>query len=118
LAGLTRSSKPETNWRAWASVFFGLVAAGALPAAVGVAERSSLIRLIEAAGAIPVAAVLGIVAIVLARRARRLVERTLWRVGGAWVARVGQAFGVLGVAFAVSGAIAVCFYYALRRLAE
>jgi hypothetical protein len=118
LAGLTRSSKPETNWRAWASVFFGLVAAGALPAAVGVAERSSLIRLIEAAGAIPVAAVLGIVAIVLARRARRLVERTLWRVGGAWVARVGQAFGVLGVAFAVSGAIAVCFYYALTHLAE
>jgi hypothetical protein len=118
LAGLTRSSKPETNWRAWASVFLGLLGAAALPAAVSVAELSDLIRLIEAAGAIPVAAALGLAAIVLARRARQRVERTLWRVGGAWIARVGQALGVLGVCLALSGAIAIGFYYALTRLAE
>jgi predicted lysophospholipase L1 biosynthesis ABC-type transport system permease subunit len=118
LAGLTRSSKPETNWRAWASVLSGLVAAAALPAAVSVAEFSDLIRLIEAAGAIPLAGVLGIVAIMLARRARRRVERTLWRVGGGRIARVGQALGVLALCLALSGAIAVGFYYALTRLAE
>jgi hypothetical protein len=99
-------------------VLVGLVGAAALPAAVGVAERTDLIRLIEAAGAIPVAAVLGIAAIIVGRRARRRVERTLWRVGGASIARLGQALGMLGVCLAASGAIAVAFYYALTRLAE
>jgi hypothetical protein len=99
-------------------VLVGLAGVAALPAAVGLAERTDLIRLIEAAGAIPVAAVLGVTAIVVARRARQRVERTLWRVGGARVARVGQALGVLGVCLALSGAIAIGFYYALTRLAE
>jgi hypothetical protein len=118
LDGPTRSNKSEFNWRAWASVFFGLVAAAALPTAIGVAEQTDLIRLIEAAGAIPVAAVLGIAAIVLARRARRRIERTLGRAGGVWVARLGRLLGVLAVCLALSGGIAVGFYYALTRLAE
>jgi len=99
-------------------VLVGVPAAAALPAAIGVAERTDLIRLIEAAAAIPVAAVLGIAAIVLARRARGRIERTLGRVGGGWVARVGGVLGILALCLAASGGIALGFYYALTRLAE
>ncbi|MGH3105061.1 MAG: hypothetical protein ACRDN6_13285 [Gaiellaceae bacterium] len=118
MVGLTRSSKPARNGRAWASVLVGLPAAAALPAAVVAAEIGDLIRLIEAAGAIPVAAVLGIGAIVLARRARRRTERTLGRVGGRAVARVGRALGVLAVCLALSASIAVGFYLVLTRVAD
>ena len=118
LEGLTRSSKPAPNGRARASLLLGLLAAAALPAAVAVAETSELLRLIEASVAIPVALFLGVAAVVLARRARRRVERTLGRVGGSRLAGVGRALGMLGIALALAGSIAVAFDLVLRRIAE
>jgi hypothetical protein len=118
LDGLTRSSKPEPNGRARASLLLGLVAAAALPTAIAVAELSELWRLIEASAAIPVALASGVSAVVLARRARRRVERTLGRVGGSRVAGLGRALGLLGIALALAGAIAVGFDLVLRRIAD
>ena len=116
----TRSSngRPAANARARISVVLGLVAAAALPATIALAETSDLLELPEAAVAIPVAAVLGVCAVVLARRARIQVQRTLGRVGGERTARLGRALGLLALGLAVAGAIAVGFNEYLQRFYE
>ena len=115
--GLTRSSRAG-NGRARASLLLGLLAAVALPLTVAAAEVWDVIRLIEASAAIPVAFVLGVAAILLARGARERIRRTIGRVGGARLAAAGKALGAVGIALALSGTIALAFYYVLRRVAE
>jgi hypothetical protein len=117
LDGLTRSSR-SGNARARASLLLGLLAAVALPLTIAAAEVWDLIRLIEASAAIPVAFVLGLTAVLLARGARERVRRTIGRVGGERVAAAGRALGAVGIALACSGAIAVAFYYVLRHYAD
>ena len=102
----TRSSNPAAP----GALVAGLLAVAALPAAVALAQVSARVKLLQAAGGIPVAAVLGMAALWLARRARRRSERTLGRAGGQGVARVGRILGVLGLCLAASGGIAVGFY--------
>jgi hypothetical protein len=88
----------------------GCLAVAALPAAVALAQVSPRVKLLQAAAGIPVAALLGLVALLLARRAFRRSERTLGRAGGERAARVARVLGVLGLCIAVSGAIAIGFY--------
>jgi hypothetical protein len=102
LAARTRSSSGPL------SALVGALAVLALPAAVVVSRLSERFELLDAAFAIPVAAVLGILAIVLARRGRAQV-RSLRRAGGAQVA-AGRALGLLGLCLAITAAIAVGFY--------
>lgn len=99
-------------------MLLGLVAAAALPATVAAAEVWDLLRLIEASAAIPVSLLAGIGAILLARGARERIRLTIGRVGGARLAWLGRALGVLGVALALSGSIAVGFYLVLERIAD
>ena len=87
----------------------GLAAVLALPAAIAVAQVSS-VRLLQTAAAIPVAAVLGIVALWLARRAARRLNRTLGRSGGSGAVRAGRFLGVLGLCLAASATISFAFY--------
>jgi hypothetical protein len=63
-----------------------------------------------AAGAIPVAAVLGILAIMLARSARRQSQVTLGRVGGTRLARAGSILGILGLYLAVMALLSIGFF--------
>jgi hypothetical protein len=97
-------------------VLLGLLAVAALPVAVEVAREASSLELVDAAYAIPVAAVLGIASIVLARSARRRVQRTIGRVGGERLAAVGRVLGLLGLCLAVAGAVAIGVYEVLSRL--
>ena len=85
-----------------------------MPATVAAAEVWDLIRLIEASAAIPVAFVLGVAAVLLARGARERIRRTIGRVGGERVAAAGRALGAVGIALALAGAIALGFYLLLR----
>jgi hypothetical protein len=117
LDALTRSNRAG-NGRARASVLLGLLAAAVLPATIAAAEVWNLIRLIEASAAIPVAFVLGLAAILLARGARERVRRTIGRVGGERLAAAGRALGAVGIALALSGTVAVGFYLVLRRVAD
>ncbi|HSC92384.1 MAG TPA: hypothetical protein VLB86_12075 [Gaiellaceae bacterium] len=98
-----------------ASVVVGLLAAAALPVTVAVAELTDRIRLIEAAWAVPAALVLGLLALVLARRGRQRAARSVQR-RGAGTARVGRLLGALGVALALAGAISVAFYWYLDHI--
>jgi len=106
LAVPTRSSNPAAT----AALLAGLLAVAALPAAIAFAQISARVRLTQAALGAPVAAVFGVGALLLARRARRRAERTLGRAGGLGVARGGRILGVLGLCLAASGAIAIGFY--------
>jgi hypothetical protein len=87
----------------------GLAAVLALPAAVALAQISR-VRLLQASAAIPVAALLGVAALWLARRAGRRFHRTLGRAGGAGRARAGRFLGLLGLCLAASATISVAFY--------
>jgi len=93
------------------SVIFGLLAVAAIPVGIWITNYRNDLRLIHAGWAVPVAAVFGLVAVRLARRARRKLERTVGRAGGGRAARLGRILGWLGLYLALIGAIALAFYY-------
>ena len=95
----------------------GLAAVATIPAAVVAAEAYDVMTLLESSVSIPPAFVLSIVAIVLGRKARRDVERTLGRTRGAALARIGRILGYAGLYLAVTAAISVATYYVLREFA-
>lgn len=82
----------------------------AIPVAIVVTEQQGDLRLLHAGVAVPVAFVLGFIGIRLAKRARRRLERTLGRAGGAVPARMGRVLSWLAVYFALIGAIALGVY--------
>jgi hypothetical protein len=112
MVGRTRSS----NHRASLAALLGAAAVLAVPAAVVVARTSAGVSLLDAAGAIPVAAACGVAALLLARGARGRIRWTLERAGGGGRTRAAVILGVAGICFALSGAIAVGFYELLLRL--
>ncbi|MFL5931815.1 MAG: hypothetical protein ACJ75P_11200 [Gaiellaceae bacterium] len=88
-----------------------LLSLATLPAAVVVSRASEEVTLVEAGVvAVPVAAVLGLVALWLARRARRRADRTVDRVGGRGTARAGKLLGGLGLYLAATAALALGVY--------
>ena len=88
----------------------GLASTVALPATIAFAQESPRLELVQAGWAVPVAAVLGVAALWLARLAARRLHRTFGRAGGAGAARAGRLLGVLGLCLAASATISVAFY--------
>lgn len=87
-----------------------LLALAAIPIAAAVTESRSDLRLVHAGVAVPVAAVLAIAAIRLARRARLRLERTLGRAGGERTARAGRILGWLALYLALIASISLGVY--------
>jgi hypothetical protein len=106
------------NVRAFASVVAGLLAVATMPLAILATRYSESYDLMHAGAAIPVAVALGAVAIVLGRRARRHDDLRLGRAGGRGAARIGGAFGVLGIALASTCLVALAVYELLTYLGE
>jgi hypothetical protein len=98
-------------------VLLGLVAVATLPAAILFAERWERITLLESSVAIAPAFILGLAAVFLGRRARQAIDRTLGRVRGYKLARVGRLLGYLALYMAVTASISVATYYVLRQIA-
>jgi hypothetical protein len=114
VSGLPRARNP----RARASLVVGVLAVAAVPAGVAAARAFEEITLVQSALSAVLAALLGMSAIVLARRGRELLERTLGRSGGELSARVGGALGVVALWLACAVALAVAFYGLLALLAD
>lgn len=101
------------NARAAWSAVLGLLSALTMPAAIVATRYSGSYDLLHAGFAIPLAAALGIAAVVLARRARAYEQATLGRAGGVKRGRVGRLLGILGICMAASATIAVAVYEVL-----
>jgi hypothetical protein len=104
------------NYRAWLAFLFGVVAVGVIPAAIELTRKIPGAGLLDAAWAIPAAALAAILSLLFARGARGAIVRTLERTGGsAWI-RLGRVLAVAGICLALSASIAVGLYELLLRL--
>jgi hypothetical protein len=99
-------------------VLVGLVAVATLPAAIVAAEIFTIVTLLESAVAIVPAFVLAALAIGLGIAARRRSERTLGRVRGGSLARLGRVLGYFALYLAITASISVGTYYFLREFAS
>lgn len=78
--------------------------------AFAAARKLDQVSLLQATMATCGSALLGAVAVLLARRGLRTIERTLGRAGGEGSARVGRLLGVLGLCVGVTAGIALGVY--------
>jgi hypothetical protein len=86
-----------------------------LPIAAFVAARQlGRVTLVQATAATCGSLVLGLVALGLARRARRNLAYTLGRAGGRGTARVGKLLGVVAICIGCAAALALGSYALLR----
>jgi len=81
-----------------------------LPAAVEATRRSTRFELLDAGYAIPLAFLLGLVALVMARRARENLRWLSLREGGTRVASVAVIIGAVTVCLALTAALSIGFY--------
>jgi nitrate reductase gamma subunit len=81
-----------------------------LPAAVEVSRRSKHIDLLQAGYAIPLAFLLGLVALIMARRARNNLRWLSLREGGTGVASTAVIVAAVVLCLALTAALSIGFY--------
>jgi hypothetical protein len=92
------------------ALLLGLAGFLTLPAAVEVARRSTRVALLHAGFAIPLAFLLGLVALIMARRARQNLRWLSLREGGTAVASAAVIIALIAVCLAVAAALSIGFY--------
>jgi hypothetical protein len=99
------------NSRALASVVVGFLGVLTVPFGVLLAELTKPVTLLNSGtGSIPATLLLGISAIVLARRGREESARRVVHATGRRAAVIGRVLGVASICLATSAALAVGFY--------
>jgi membrane protein implicated in regulation of membrane protease activity len=112
---LTRSSSARArNDAARGSVVCALLGLALPVAAFAAARQLGSVTLVQATAATCGSALLGLLALWLARRSRRNLERTLGRAGGRGTARAGRVLGVLALCVGCAAGLALGFYALLR----
>ena len=97
------------------SVVLGVLSLAAVPAAILASRFVPSVELLESLYvAVPAGIVLGLLAMLLARRARRTFELRLGRSRGGRSARVGRWLALAGMYVAFAGAVALGTYAVLR----
>jgi hypothetical protein len=97
---------------AWALIT-AVLALGVLLGAAAAARLMSQVGLIEAVPAVPVALVLALVSVSLARRVRFDQQRALGRLPGARLAAVARGLGTLALIVALTAALALAVFAVL-----
>jgi hypothetical protein len=92
------------------ALLLGLAGLLALPAAIEVSRRSPRVDLLDAAYGIPLAFLLGVIAVVMARRARENLRWLRLRDGGTAVASTAVIVGALAVCLALTAGLSIGFY--------
>ena len=110
---MSSNGGPPRPGSARASVFVGLLAVATMPAAVVATRFSHEYELLQAGFAIPLALLLSVLAISLARRARSRLAPTLGHPKGTRTARVGRLLGLLGLLLALTAAGSLAVYLIL-----
>jgi len=105
-----RALDAKTRTRAWMALVLGLAGLAVLPAAIEVARRSKRIGLLDAGYVIPLAFLLGLVAFVMARRAKRNLQWLQLREGRTGIASVAVFVGALALCLSLAAALSVGFY--------
>jgi hypothetical protein len=95
------------------SVVVGLLATLTMPAAILATRWSGDYELLHAGFAIPVAMLLGLLAVALARRARSRLAPTLGHPRGTRTARLGRFLGLLGFLLGLTAAGSLAVYWLL-----
>ena len=104
---------PPRPGSAHLSVLVGVLATLTMPVAILATRWSDDYELLHAGFAIPVAALLGLLAVALARRARSRLAPTLGHPRGTRTARAGRLLGLLGFLLAVTAAGSLLVYWIL-----
>ena len=95
---------------AWGSVLAGLASVATLPVAIYVTRFSGEYELLHAGFAIPLAAVLGSVALVLAGRSRTRGVLSLSDARAPGLARVGRVLGIVGLCMTAAAFVSLVVY--------
>jgi hypothetical protein len=117
MESLTRGSSVRRahNDAARGSLVCGLLGVALPVAAFAAAHQLAKVSLVQATAASCGSIVLGVGALLLGRRARRNLDRTLGRVGGRGTARAGRALGFVALCIGVAAAVALGFYTLLTH---
>lgn len=110
---MSTNGGPPRPASARASALVGLLAVAALPAAIAATRFSRRYELLHAGFAIPLALLLSLLALALARRARSRLAPTLGHPRGTRTARVGRLLGLLGLLLALTAAGSLAVYWVL-----
>lgn len=95
---------------AWASAVAGVASVLTLPVAIYVTRYVESYELIDAGYSIPVAGLLGLAAVALARRAARESAIRLGRGEPHNAARAGRLLGITGICVALAGVVSLAVY--------
>jgi hypothetical protein len=104
------SEGKRSNHRATLALLCGVVAVLAIPLGIYLTRKVSGAVLLDAAWAIPVAALLAVTSLVLARSARRRANRTLNQPSGSRRLMAAHVLAVTGISLALSSALSVGIY--------
>ena len=101
------------NPRAVWAFLLAVLALVLLIGAAAAARLSSKIGLVEAVPAVPVALLLAVVSLSMARRARFEHQRTLGRAGGTGLTLAARGLGMVALIVAVTAALALAVFAVL-----
>jgi hypothetical protein len=104
------SNRGRSNHRATLAVLCGLAAVLAIPVAIELTRTVARATILDAAWAIPVAALAAAASLMFARGARHVISRTLEQAGGSRRLMTARVFAVTAICLTLSSALAVAIY--------